>query len=337
MATLKDVAALAGVSVKTVSNVVNGYPYVSDGVRRRVQQAVQTLEYRPNRSARDLRAGRDGSLTLVLPATDHPYADDLARELRRAAGDQGRRLAVERIDPDHERTRSHKPPAAPALRSAGALILLDGPPDGRHHRVAVDRVRAARDATEHLLHTGRSRIAAIDVQRLRAEPPHVTGYRQALDHAGLATAARHQLATADGRAAGYHAACALLRDHPRPDALVCASDLLAVGAVRAAVDAGRRVPEDIAVVGFGDTEEGRWSRPALSTVAVDTAFLARQAMALIADPAARPDAPPVEITAPHTVRPRESSAVALEAHAALDVDTGGLRLSGRGDPDLRPG
>lgn len=290
MVTLKDVAALAGVSPKTVSNVVNGYPFVSDGVRQRVQHAVEALHYRPNRSARELRAGRDGVLTLALPAAGHPYGDDLADAFRRAARERGRRLVVERVEADHgPATATDERPSAPTalLAAGGVQVLVGGTSDGRRDRVAVDLVGAARDATAHLLRCGRERIALIE----QASP--------ATHHAG---------AGGQGRADGYRAARAMLSRRPYPDGLVCASDLLAIGAVRAAFDAGLRVPEDVAVVGFGDLDEGRWSRPTLSTVAVDPAGVARAAIALLHDRLARPGAPPVEIVAPHVVLPRESSA-----------------------------
>ncbi|MFF5173096.1 LacI family DNA-binding transcriptional regulator [Micromonospora sp. NPDC000089] len=324
MATLKDVAALAGVSVKTVSNVVNGYPFVSDGVRQRVQHAVEALHYRPNRSARELRAGRDGVLTLALPAPGHPYGDDLADAFRRAARERGQRLVVERVDGD-DHGRAVGRPGQPATGQTALLsadagqVMLGGSPDGRRDRVAVDLVRAAFDATEHLLRGGRERIFLIDVEAPSpSPPPHLTGCRQALDQWATDTDARrahersdqpeHARADRHGRAEGYRAARALLTRHQGTDALLCSSDLLAVGAVRAAFDAGLRVPEDVAVVGFGDLEEGRWSRPTLSTVAVDRAGVARAAIALLIDRLARPDAPPVEIVAPHAVLPRESSA-----------------------------
>ncbi|MFC0003788.1 substrate-binding domain-containing protein [Micromonospora siamensis] len=129
-----------------------------------------------------------------------------------------------------------------------------------------------------------------------------------MDRAGLGAPPGH-LRSVDRhrRADGYRAARALLAADPRPDAVVCSSDPLAIGAMRAAFDLGLRVPEDVAVIGMGDSEEGRYWRPALSSVSVDTAGLAREAVARIVARIARPGAPPARITVAHSVRARASS------------------------------
>ncbi|MCO1594289.1 LacI family transcriptional regulator [Micromonospora sp. RHAY321] len=325
--TLKDVARLAGVSVKTVSNVVNGYPHVSADVRRRVDAAVAQLGYRPNAFARTLRTGRTGVLALVLPGADVPYPDDLAREVVREAGSRGYRVVIEQAPPDDE-------PAAPALGDARAMpvdgVLVSAPVapselvealtaagrpvvlvggEARHGRcdqVTIDVARAAEDATAHLLGAGRRRIAAIGAYP--RESPRADGYHRALCRAGLAPVPGHRLpASRHRRADGYRAARALLAQPERPDAIFCYSDALAIGAMRAAFDAGLRVPGDVAVIGIGDIEEGRYSRPTLSTVSIDTAFLAREAVARVANRIDQPDAAFARVTAPHTVLPREST------------------------------
>jgi DNA-binding LacI/PurR family transcriptional regulator len=138
--------------------------------------------------------------------------------------------------------------------------------------------------------------------------PRTAGYRRALRRAGLAPAPGHLLPAPRHRHAdGYRAARTLLARPDRPDAIFCYSDPLAIGAMRAAFDVGLRVPADVAVIGMGDIEEGRYSRPTLSTVSVDTGFLAREAVARLAARIDEPDTGVAEITAPHTVLPREST------------------------------
>ncbi|GAA2194422.1 LacI family DNA-binding transcriptional regulator [Micromonospora lupini] len=325
--TLKDVARLAGVSVKTVSNVVNGYPHVSADVRRRVEAAVAHLRYRPNAFARTLRTGRTGVLALVLPDADLPYADDLAREVVHAAGRRGYRVVIEheRASPDPDEGRSMPvdgvlvggptPPAAltGVLAAAERPVVLVGgeTPDGRWDRVGVDVARAAEDATAHLLRAGRRRIAAIGAypeEIVGAPQPRTAGYHRALRGAGLTPVAGHLLlALRHRRADGYRAARILLAQPHRPDAIFCYSDALAIGAMRAAFDAGVRVPGDVAVIGIGDLEEGRYSRPTLSTVSVDTKLLAREAVARVAARIDTPDTSVAEVTVPHTLVPREST------------------------------
>ncbi|MEU4644912.1 LacI family DNA-binding transcriptional regulator [Micromonospora sp. NPDC023814] len=321
--TLRDVAQLAQVSVKTVSNVMNGYPHVSDGVRRRVEAAVEALGYRPNRSARTLRTGRAGVLALIVPEADLPGIGALARAVVRAAAGRGYRVVIDPIDSDPERAAVAHPPLPvdgclllanlPAVPGVGGLpVVRIGrfAPGGHVDRVGIDHVRASRDATAHLLGTGRRRIAAIDAGpgEPSPTPPGIQGYADALRAAGLAPLPGHFLrAPSHQRADGYRAARTLLAQHRRPDAVVCASDALAVGTLCAAFDAGVRVPEDLAVIGVGGSEEGRWARPALSTVSADTGFIARQAVARIVARIAEPNAAPVDVVAPHTLLPRAST------------------------------
>ncbi|MCF0096177.1 LacI family DNA-binding transcriptional regulator [Micromonospora sp. MH99] len=324
--TLKDVAGLAGVSVKTVSNVVNGYPHVSADVRHRVEAAIAQLRYRPNAFARTLRTGRTGVLALVLPDADLPYADDLAREVVHAAGRRGYRVVIEheRASPGPDEGRSMPVDGvlvgapgdlAQTLTAAGRPVVLVG---GAAHDLRCDQIRvdvagAAEDATAHLLRTGRRRIAAIGAYppgSAGVPQPGTAGYHRALRAAGLTPVPTHPLPGRHHRRAdGYHAAREVFAGPDRPDGIFCFSDPLAIGAMRAAFDAGLRVPVDVAVIGVGDIEEGRYSRPTLSTVAVDTGFLAREAVARLAARIGEPDAATAEIVAPHTVLPRENTGV----------------------------
>ncbi|MFE9955208.1 LacI family DNA-binding transcriptional regulator [Micromonospora sp. NPDC005299] len=329
--TLRDVARHARVSVKTVSNVINDHPHVSDDVRRRVREAVGELGYRPNLAARTLRTGRTGLLALIVPDVEAPGLHGLAREVVRAATSQGFRVVVEQLGPDTGRpapsAHSGAPPGVDAvllgadtvppglidahLRTGTPLVLLGESRDPRCDQVALDGARAAADATEHLLRTGRRRIAAIGAgpgETTGPAQPRTLGYQRAVRRAGLDPPAGYLRATAQDRYEdGYRAARWLFANEHSPDAVLCYSDRLAIGALRAAADAGLRVPADVAVTGFGDSEEGRYSRPTLTSVSADPAFLAREAVALVVARLDRPDAAPVRITAPHTILPREST------------------------------
>ncbi|MGC5335035.1 LacI family DNA-binding transcriptional regulator [Micromonospora sp. DT62] len=273
-------------------------------------------------TGRDRRVGPVGDLlqpAQALAAQTHPHPALPGAARRRA-------------DADH---CGHPPPggthhalvdgiilvaddAPPELvrKQAGAgapLVLLGESSDHRWDHITVDHAGATQDATEHLLRAGCRQIAAIgvgpDESSTRAQR-RMVGYRRALRRAGLAESSGHlQPALLHRRDHGYRAARTLLAQDWRPDGLLCFSDLLAIGAMRAVFDAGLRVPEDVAVVGIGDSEEARYARPALSTVSVDTAFIAREAVARVTSRIALPDAAPTRIIAPHTVLVRESSAV----------------------------
>lgn len=332
-ATLRDVAQRAQVSVRTVSNVVSGYQHVSKEMRRRVHAAIEELDYRPNPVAQTLRTGRTGVLALVVPEIDVPYFAELAREVIDAAAAVGYRVMIDQTGHDHERERRLLTGADRTMLFDGVLFsplvtraeVLEMNPsttmplvllgehefDGRYDHVAIDNVRAAQDATDHLIGLGRQRIAAIGAQPEEnyATPQQRTaGYERALRAAGMVPQRDHlQPAAHYRRADGYHAARELLALPDRPDAIFCYSDLLAMGAMRAVFDAGLEVPDDVAIIGVDDIEEGRYSRPTLSTVSLDTPFIAQHAVARIAARITDPDVPAAELTAPHTVLPREST------------------------------
>jgi DNA-binding LacI/PurR family transcriptional regulator len=332
-ATLRDVAERAQVSIRTVSNVVSGYTHVSERMRERVLAAIDELDYRPNPVARTLRTGRTGVLALIVPEIDVPYFSELARDVINSAADLGYHVMIDQTGHDHERERDLLTGADRTMlfdgilfsplvtkaellemngRSSMPIVMLgEHDFDGRYDHVAIDNVRAAQDATRHLIDLGRTRIAALGAQPAEsyATPQQRTaGYEAALREAGLEPdPALLQPAVHYRRADGYEATTALLAREPRPDAIFCYSDLLAMGALRAAFDAGLRVPDDVAIIGIDNIEEGRYSRPSLSTVSLDTPFIAREAVARIAARIENPDSPAEEVVAPHTLLAREST------------------------------
>lgn len=332
--TMRDVALRAQVSVRTVSNVVSGYTHVSERMRTRVLRAIEELDYRPNPIARTLRTGRTGMLALIVPEIAVPYFSELAREVIDAAAEHGYRVMIDQTGHDHQRERalllgedrsmlfdgllfSPLVTKTELLAMKGAtrmpLVLLgEHDFDGRFDHVAIDNVRAAHDAVSHLTALGRTRIAAIGTQPFEqyATPLQRTaGYISALRDAGLEPDPRYERAAAHySRADGYEAAASLLELTPRPDAIFCFSDLLAMGAMRALFDAGLRVPDDVALIGIDDIEEGRYATPSLSTVSLDTPFIAQEAVRRITTRIDDPEAPAEEVVAPHRVIVRESTA-----------------------------
>lgn len=332
-ATLRDVAERAQVSMRTVSNVVSGYEHVSERMRTKVMHAIDELGYVPNPVARTLRTGKTGLLSLVVPEIDVPFFSELARAVIDEADALGFQVMIDQTGHDHERERQllhgggrrnlfdgmlFAPLATQeelddvdASESLPLILLGEHVFDGRFDHVAIDNVRAAHDATSHLLEQGRTRIAAIGSQPKEAYATplqRTAGFRLALEEHGLEPVTALQMTAPHyGRADGYAAAAALIAQDPRPDAIFCYSDLLAMGAIRAVFDAGLRVPEDIAVIGIDDIDEGRYSRPSLSTISLDTRFIARTAVARLA---ARIDDPAIaaqESVAPHELIVRESS------------------------------
>ena len=321
--------------MRTVSNVVSGYTHVSERMRAKVLAAIEELDYRPNPVARTLRTGRTGMLALVVPEIDVPYFSELARDVIAAAAEVGYRVMIDQTGHDPERERRLLMGEDRTMLFDGLLFsplvtkaeLLDMHPaasmplillgehdfDGRYDHVAIDNEAAARDAVAHLVAIGRTRIAAIGSQPLEeyATPlQRSAGYESALVAAGLPAREEYSIAAAHySRSDGYRAAQQLLALDERPDAIFCFSDLLAIGAMRAVFDAGLRVPDDVAVIGIDDVEEGRFARPSLSTISLDTPFIARESVRRILERIEDPSLDAIEIVAPHTLVERESTAV----------------------------
>jgi DNA-binding LacI/PurR family transcriptional regulator len=326
---LRDVAARAGVSVKTVSNVVNGYVHVSPATRDRVQQALTDLNYRPNLSARNLRGRRSGIIALALPELDAPYFAELSRSIIKAAETRAWTVLIDQTDGLLEREavvldgiRDHLIDGlifSPLAVSRSELqqrtddtpmVLLGEAAVGGADHVAIDNVAAAREATDHLIGLGRRRIAAIGPESHEGTGrQRFTGYRQALRAAGIATDRElirpvPTFHRRDGAATMQR----LLQLEQPPDAVFCFNDLLALGAIRMLLSQGLRVPEDVAVVGFDDIEDGRFSTPTLTTIAPDKDQIARTAVDLLASRiGGKNSGQPREIVAGHRLIAREST------------------------------
>lgn len=327
--TLKDVAALAGVSIKTVSNVVNGYAFVGSENRRRVEEALAATGYRPNLGARNLRRGRTGFVALVLPDLGIPYFGELAARVITKARHRDWNVLIEQTygSRDGEREAlaalgSHLVDGAivspEALSAQDFADLAPGVPvvllgehavDTPFDRVAIDNVPAARAAVEHLIEIGHRRIAAIGNHSRRGTATlRLQGYREALATAGIPyeddlvvpVSAYHR---PDG-AAAMHALLALPEP---PDAVFCFNDLLAVGALRTAAQHGLCVPHDLAVVGFDGTEEGAYSLPPLTTIAPDKSAIADRAVDLLWRRTADGSTDPVNVVLPFFLEIRAST------------------------------
>jgi len=334
---LQDVAERAGVSIKTVSNVVNGKGAIKPATRERVQQALADLQYRPNVAARHLRRGASGMIAVALPELTQPYFAEIASELVRAAKARHLTVLLAQTDGLAESERAisdglDMPLMDGLVMSPLALTAedlrhrLDSTPivllgehvgiDSPFPHVAIDNRRAARTATAHLVQIGRHRIAAIGAKR--ADGPNATpaetaelrldGYRTGLADAGLPWRDELVAPVADfHRADGASAMHRLLDLAEPPDAVFCFNDLLALGALRALRDRGLTAPDDVAVIGIDDIEEGRFSTPALSTIAPDKRAIAETAIDLLMSLRGEAEPSPVRAVAGHRLVAREST------------------------------
>jgi LacI family transcriptional regulator, repressor for deo operon, udp, cdd, tsx, nupC, and nupG len=334
---LKDVAARAGVSTKTVSNVVNDHPHISAKTRAAVEQAMAELGYRPNLQARGLRSGRTGLLMLAIPDLTAPYFAELSHLIIRAAARHRYTVLIEETGGLREREVRAlnggatlvvdgtiiSPLALTAadlegMQAPGPIVLLgERITEAVADHIAVDNVRAARDATTHLLRRGRRTVAVVGYQD---DPSAATaqlrmrGVAEALSNAPDATLAEPVVpVSAYTRAEGAAAVDVYLSRDTVPDALVCFNDELAIGAMRRAYELGFAVPKDLGVVGIDGLQEAEYATPSLTTVAPDKEALAEGALSLLLRRMGDDAGAGVEdVVVGHRLVVRESSAVVDE-------------------------
>ena len=337
---LRDVAELAGVSIKTVSNVVNEYPHVRDSTRERVREAILQVGYRPQAAAQQLRTGASKMITLAVPALTFSYFSDLAQEFIDEAQLRGQTVVLHSTSAGREAERTvlegfnrlvgdgvifnplliEEDVFARMERTTQPTVFIgehlpEQLPQGSDY-VRIDNVAAAFDATTHLLRSGRRRIAFLGAIATRhGLQPHSSGslrrdgYVAALTEHGPGPDAAIVQAVDDWhRHDGFAGAQALMARHPEVDGIVCGNDDLAIGVLAQLRRRGRRVPEDVAVIGYDDTPDAPFASPPLSTISPDKHALAATALDLLTERIQGHDGPPRVLDTPYTLVVRESTA-----------------------------
>ena len=305
--TLEQVAALAGVSRATVSRVVNGSTRVRPEARAQVERAVAKLGYVPNRAARSLVTRRADSVALVVSEPEarffsEPFFAGIVRGVSAAlaetdvqlllliAQDLPHRGRLERyvlgghVDGVLLASLHGDDPLPGVLERAGVPAVLVGRPAGSAPAsyVDADNRGGARKAVSHLARRGRRRIATISGPLdMGVGVDRLDGYRDGLRAAGLAEAGELAEGGDFSEQSGADAMARLLGRVPEVDAVFAASDLMAAGALRVLRTAGRRVPDDVAVVGFEDSAIAGYAQPPLTTVRQPIEEMGRQATRLL--------------------------------------------------------
>lgn len=330
-ARIKDVAAKAGVSLKTVTNVVHQRSNVRDSTRARVQAAIEELDYRPSLAGRQLQSGRSTMITLALPRIDEPYLGALAHAMIAAASPRGYTVVMDETGgvPEREEQAAAgypghgidgvifspfalNPEAMAAMSRRTPMVLLAAPlPDSHADYVAIDNPRSAGEVVDHLYGTGRRRFGFIG--RNPTQPNGVgeirlAGVRDRLDGHGIAIEERQSIPTGRyTRQAGERAIAEAADELLGCDAIVCCSDLLAIGVMRGLKRAGVRVPEDIAVVGWDNIVDTEYVTPTLTSVAPDLEALAEQTIEALLDRIDGNREPARTFVVPHTLMVRDST------------------------------
>ena len=304
--TMADVARQAGVSLMTVSRVINDKEGVSRATRRRVLRVVEELGYRPSGIARGLATRRTGTLGFVVPDVANPFFADVTRGAERVAYAEGYNVFLCNTDEDSERelavlhSLEEKRVDGLVLCSSRladrelheivgrhpAVVLVNrrlGPEEDRRVGVVVvDDVAGGRMATQHLLDSGHRAIGFLTgPPASRSGRGRTEGYRAALASAGLSHDPAWVTPCPADVEGGHRGAKNLLEAHPELTALVCYNDLVAVGVLHACVELGRQVPDGLAVVGFDDILLAALVTPPLTTCRVPRCDLGAAAMRLL--------------------------------------------------------
>ena len=329
---LKDIAQDLGVSVVTVSKVLRGNADIGDETRKRVLKRMKELNYRPNMMARGLASGRTFTVGLVVPDLVHPFFAEFAKSLGGVLRTSNRALilASSEEDPEIERHEIR------TLLSRGVDVLIIAScqvnlrnfyelgdertpyllfdrnfPNLAAHFVGSDDVLVGEMATNHLIEIGRKRIAHIGGRNSSPSFDRLRGYRNALLSAGLPTSdtlvLSRERVEESGDRMGFQMMQSLLKLDPFPDAVFCYNDLTAIGAIEATLEAGLRVPEDIAFIGCGNLRYADYLRVPLSSIDHRTSELGRVAGQFALELSLEPLAAPRSILVPATLVARAST------------------------------
>ncbi len=286
--TLKDVAAYAGVSVTTVSNVVRNWPYVSPSMRDHVQKAIDELGYSPHLVAQGLRTGHTQALAFIVPDLSNPYFAEIVAAAENVAQTYGYILLVfnSHEDADREvscvrRATSRSVDGILVTHSLQTLqsevfwkdedipiVAVDRVTEYDEYPVCtVDNLRAGQLATNHLVELGHPRVAHIaGPKRMRTAQDRLDGYLHALNEHDLDYRRVIHSGESWGSRDGYDCMLTLLDDATPPTAVFASNDRIAIGVLHAIYDRGLRVPDDISVVGMDGIEVSAHLTPPLTTI-----------------------------------------------------------------------
>jgi len=303
MVTMRDVAKKAGVSSATVSHVINGTRYVSDSVREKVLMAMDETGYRPNVLARSLRMGKTNTIGLILPDSSNPFFAEIGQAIEGAAFEQSFNIILCNTDNDIEKEYLYLDILSKKQVDGIIFVATGDSPNSLHllekHRmpfvlvdrevkdfssntVVTDNYQGGLIATEHAIELGHTNIAFI------TGPSNVTpsaqrklGYYDALKNNGIQY--RDELSykgdfhPESGRLAAHH----FLGTKNPPTAIIASNDLEAIGVIRGVYECGKRVPEDITVIGFDNIELSSYVTPRLTTIDQPKIKIAESAMKLL--------------------------------------------------------
>jgi LacI family transcriptional regulator len=300
---MRDVAAAAGVSVTTVSHVINGTRFVSEDLRNRVLEAMEELNYRPNILARGLRVGKTNTIGLIVPDNSNPFFAEVSRVVEDVGFDSGYSVILCNSDGNLDKELTYI--AVLVAKQVDGIIFIASSSQSEHLRlltnekipvvvadrempdldvdlVLVDNSRGGYEATKYLLELGHRRIGCITgPSDITPSAERINAYRQALSEFNVPFE-ENLVVRGDFQFEGGKRAMSQLLALPKvPSAVFICNDVMAIGAMGSIRSAGLRIPEDISIVGFDDIDQASATWPPLTTVAQPIEQMARIATELL--------------------------------------------------------
>jgi LacI family transcriptional regulator len=328
---MKDIARDLGVSLMTVSKALRSHTDISEETRQRVLQRMRELNYHPDWIARSMVTRRTYLVGLVLPDLMHSFFAEVATGVARRLQPSGYQIVISNTEEDPE-TESRNVEALTSRKVDGLIIasaqrqgnlslfraldhsgipyvLIDRLISGVNaNYVGVKDEELGAMATEHLIAQGAKRIAHIRGPAVSTAKGRLRGYRRALERRGMKIRPEYTVQGQFGDTGGYGAMLQLLKLSPRPDAVFCYNDPVAAGAIKAVLEAGMTVPEEIAIIGAGNVHYSDLLRVPLSTVDQSSALIGERAAELLSKCIdAKTPAPPQRIFLPTRLIVRDSS------------------------------
>jgi LacI family fructose operon transcriptional repressor len=333
MATIKDVAHAAGVSTATVSRALSNKPYVRAEIRERVLQAVADLDYQMNMAARNLRSNQSNTIGLIVSDIRNPYFTAVSRAVEDSAYEAGLHVFLCNTDEQVDKEAIYlgimaaenvsgvifSPTATSATRFS--TLNLDRPAvvidrvaqSDRVDMVLIDNVQAGYQLTEHLIQNGYKRIGGIFSKMNITGQQRYEGFEAALKAHGLESA---HTAYVDAKGeSGMEATLAMTATPDTVDAIVTTNSLLTAGAFRALRERGLKIPQDVALAGFDDTEWSTLVQPSITVIAQPTYEIGRTATELLLQRIAEPDRPARKVILQGRLVVRDSTAPRLVPYA----------------------
>ena len=327
--TITDVATLAGVSTATVSRVLNENPRVNPEMARRVKEAIAELGYRPSPAARTLRTQQSRVWALLIPDVRNPFFTEMVRGIEDVAYTAGYSLILCNTDEDSEKERTYlelalaervtgiilaptHPPTsslAEVIENDVPIVTVDRKVDGYDlDHVVVNNVAGAEQAVEHMLECGYGRLGCISGPlETTTGQERLAGFRRGIERNG-AQVDDSLVQVGDFReASGTRAMERLLQLDRPPDAVLVANNLMTLGALEAVLNAGFRIPDQIAIIGFDDSPWNVLSRPSITSIAQPTYELGTETSRLLMSRIEGYTGPAREVMLSPTLRIRSST------------------------------